>query len=79
MCETRTKKLEGYTRQMKLDFGDQEDELRQLESNRKYWTKRLLMLDQELRTEPERIQELYQVKAKRIEPVGLVYLWPVTG
>ena len=74
------KKLESYdARQLKLDFGDQEDELRQLESNRKYWTKRLLMLDQELRTEPQRIQELYHVKAKRIEPVGLVYLWPVTG
>ena len=29
--------------------------------------------------EPERIREIYQVKAKRIEPVGLVYLWPVTG
>jgi hypothetical protein len=75
-----SKKLESYdARQMKLDFGDQEDELRQLESNRKYWTKRLLMIDQELSTEPQRIQELYQVKAKRIEPVGLVYLWPVTG
>lgn len=74
------KKLESYdARQLKLDFGDQEDELRQLESNRKYWTKRLLMIEQELRTEPQRIQELYQVKAKRIEPVGLVYLWPVTG
>ena len=28
---------------------------------------------------PDRIRELYDVKATRIEPVGLVYLWPVTG
>ncbi len=34
---------------------------------------------EELQTEPDRIRELYEVKARRIEPVGLVYLWPVTG
>lgn len=73
-------KLEKYDiRQLRLDFGDHEDERRQLESNRRYWTKRLAMLDQEFRTEPDRIRELYEVKARRIEPVGLVYLWPVTG
>ena len=64
---------------MLIDFGDQEDELRQLESNRRYWDKRLTALETELRTEPDRIRELYDVKATRIEPVGLVYLWPVTG
>ena len=36
-------------------------------------------LDNELNSEPERIRNLYQVKARRIEPIGLVYLWPVTG
>ena len=25
------------------------------------------------------IEEAYEVVAQRIEPVGLVYLWPVTG
>jgi SNF2 family DNA or RNA helicase len=56
-----------------------EEERRQLESNRRYWDKRLAALETELRTEPHRIRELYDVKATRIEPVGLVYLWPVTG
>lgn len=65
--------------QLKFEFGDDESELRQLEANRKYWTKRLLSIETELKTEPDRIRELYQVKATRIEPVGLVYLWPVTG
>ena len=37
------------------------------------------MIDQELETERQRIREVYQVQARRIEPVGLVYLWPVTG
>jgi hypothetical protein len=56
-----------------------DDERRQLESNRRYWDKRLTALETELRTEPDRIRELYDVKATRIEPIGLVYLWPVTG
>ena len=56
-----------------------EDERRQLESNRRYWDTRLAALEKELKTEPERIRDLYDVKATRIEPVGLVYLWPVTG
>lgn len=73
-------KLEKYNeRQLKFDFGEAEDERRQLESNRRYWTKRLGQIDHELSSEPARIRELYQVKARRIEPVGLVYLWPVTG
>jgi superfamily II DNA/RNA helicase len=63
--------------QGRFDFGD--DEQRQLESNQRHWDKRLHAIDQELASEPERIRALYEVKAQRIEPVGLVYLWPVTG
>jgi hypothetical protein len=79
IADTVTKHEKYDPKQLKLDFGENEDELRQLEANKRYWSKRLTMLEQELRSEPERIRELYQVKAKRIEPVGLVYLWPVTG
>jgi hypothetical protein len=67
------------TRQLSLDFGDNEDERRQLEANKRYWSQRLVSLEGELETEPERVREVYEVKATRIEPVGLVYLWPVTG
>jgi SNF2 family DNA or RNA helicase len=63
--------------QLRLGFA--EDELAQLKDNRKYWTKRLAAIDVELRTEPDRIRDVYDVKATRVEPVGLVYLWPVTG
>ena len=55
-----------------------EEEQRQLESNRRYWSKRLVELDGEMKTEPDRLRALYQVRAQRVEPVGLVYLWPVT-
>ena len=70
-------KYKAEDRQTRLEFDEQE--LRQLESNRRYWDKRLLSLAKELQTEPDRIRETYEVKATRIEPVGLVYLWPVTG
>jgi len=60
-----------------FDFA--EDEKRQLEADRRHWKRRLSQIEQELQREPERIEKLYQVKARRIEPVGLVYLWPVTG
>jgi hypothetical protein len=53
--------------------------MRQLESNKRHWEKRLAAIDRELKTEPERIKAVYEVKAQRIEPVGLIYLWPVTG
>lgn len=56
-----------------------EDELRQLEANRKHWSRRLVELESELDTEPARIRDVYDVRARRIEPVGLVYLWPVTN
>ncbi len=65
--------------QMRFDFGDVDDELLQLDANKRYWAKRLEELREELKTEPDRIASIYEVQAKRIEPVGLVYLWPVTG
>jgi superfamily II DNA or RNA helicase len=65
--------------QLMLDFGDEENERAQLEANKRYWAKRLEEIREELKTEPDRIGSLYQVQAKRVEPVGLVYLWPTTG
>ena len=66
-------------RQLRLEFGDDENELWQLEANKRHWVKRLDMIDGELKSEPDRIREVYDVKARRIEPVGVVYLWPVSG
>lgn len=62
-----------------LSFGFVEDEHRQLEQNRKHWAKRLDALEKELNSEPKRIIDNYEVKATRIEPIGLIYLWPRTG
>ena len=66
-------------KQLVLNFGDDEHDLQQLESEKRFWAKRLEEIPKELATEPARIEGLYSVKARRVEPVGLVYLWPVTG
>jgi hypothetical protein len=50
-----------------------------LEADRRHWERRIEALEHEIETEPARIEQTYQVKAHRMEPVGLVYLWPVTS
>ena len=70
-------KHEGEFEQLTLDFGDEEK--RQLESDMRSWRIRLEQFDRDLEREPQRIREFYEVRAKRVEPVGLVYLWPETN
>jgi superfamily II DNA or RNA helicase len=70
-------KHEGEFEQLTLDFG--EEEKRQLESDMRSWRTRLEQFDRDLEREPQRIREFYEVRAQRIEPVGLVYLWPETN
>jgi len=54
-------------------------ELKQIEADKRRWGRRLDDLAREIDSEPARIRGSYDVKATRFEPVGLVYLWPVTG
>jgi hypothetical protein len=63
--------------QLLLDFDD--GERRQIDADRRHWRRRLDALQVEIRTEPERVRRTYDVRATRVEPVGLVYLWPVSG
>jgi len=60
-------------------FKFNQEEMRQLESDRRNWARRLADIERELTAEPDRIRAVYGVQAERVEPVGLVYLWPVTG
>jgi len=63
--------------QLLLDFSA--DEKRQLELNRRAWDRFIINVDSDLQREPARILDFYKVSSFRIEPVGLAYLWPVTG
>ena len=75
--QRRQRETDRDATQLTLNFAVAEK--RQLDADRKHWEYRLEMLEAEIETEPARIEEGYRVKASRVEPVGLVYLWPVTG
>ncbi len=69
-----------YT-QLLLDFQGPDarqlrEDTRQLDANMKHWRIRLDQFERDLEREPARVREFYEVKVQRVEPVGLVYLWP---
>ena len=72
-----TKRHDAEFRQLTLRF--KQEETRQLESDMRHWQRRLAQFDRDLEREPERIRAFYEVRAQRVEPVGLVYLWPETN
>lgn len=65
------------TTQLLLDFNVEEK--RQIDSNRRYWQRWLENVEGDLKREPARIVDFYNTTSYRIEPVGLAYLWPVSG
>ena len=69
---------EAEVAQLALDL-DAADK-RQLDANKRAWRERLHQFERDLKDEPERIRNFYRVRGKpRVEPVGLVYMWPETG
>ena len=62
------------SRQMAIDFDAVER--RQHEADRRAWDRRLKQIEEELESEPRRIAETWTVRAVRVDPVGIVYLWP---
>ena len=62
-----------------LTLGFKREETRQLEADVHHWRQRLKQFDGDMQAEPQRIRAFYEVRAKRVEPVGLVYLWPETN
>ena len=72
-----------YT-QLIVEFDTEDDQQRkldtdQLQANMRHWEQRLGQFDEDLQREPRRVREFYEVKVRRVEPVGLVYLWPETN
>jgi superfamily II DNA or RNA helicase len=63
--------------QLTLDIDD--DHKRQLDADIKSWRLRLDQFEKDPKHEPTRIRDFYVVRATRVEPVGLVYLWPETN
>ena len=55
------------------------EEQRQYKSNRDYWKRWIANVEDDLEREPARILEFYKVQTYRIEPLGIVYLYPAGG
>lgn len=62
--------------QLSLDLNPDEAEQRRQDED--HWRQRLSVIDGEIEREPELIREAYCISARRLEPVGLVYLLPTT-
>lgn len=72
--------LDRHERQpAQLTLGFDAEEKRQLQANMNAWRRRPEQFDGDLEREPERIRAFYEVRAQRVEPVGLIYLWPETN
>ena len=52
------------------------DEARQRAADRRSWERTATRLDDELVREPERLRAAGRIRARRLEPIGIVYLWP---
>jgi hypothetical protein len=56
-----------------------DEERRERQADRRHWAVRLERLEREIADEPARIRASYEVRAHRLEPVGVIYLWPATS
>lgn len=84
LLETQRDRIVKEQRRTETDFeqlvlGFAADERRQKEADIRHWQRRLRELETEITSEPQRIKASYEVKAHRVELVGLVYLWPVSS
>ena len=76
---TELRKHEDAGTQLELKLELSEDEKRQHQADVASWRRRLVQFDRDLESEPARVRAFYEVRSQRVEPIGLVYLWPDTG
>lgn len=73
------KAVKGFDTDQPLLPGIAEAERAQMQADRRRWSERLIDIEAEIKSEPKRLRESFEIRARRLEPVGLVYLWPATG
>lgn len=66
----------GPTQQTLIDEPTKPEEIRQLERDRRFMEDRLGAIDKEMEHEPDELRALYRLQHERVEPLGLVILWP---
>ncbi len=73
------KQLQLKVPQLAFEFTElTKGQQKQVEDDRKHMGNRLEAIDREIEEEPEDLMSLYQVSLRRLQPVGLVVLWPRT-
>jgi hypothetical protein len=70
--------LEGKQLAFAFEAGETSQQ-EQVEQDKKWIRQRVGALQKERDSEPEEIRQSYAVALERVEPVGLVYLWPETA
>lgn len=82
ILETQRKSIEGELearKQLPLDFASWDRLQReQYDQDKTHMERRAVTIERELETEPPQIEASYKVSRTRLEPVGLVVLWPNT-
>jgi hypothetical protein len=81
LASQRASIIAEIERRAQLTFEDMKLDKREQDQFRKeqvFLGERLVAIQQEIEREPKQIQSLYRVALRRLEPVGLVFLWPET-
>jgi len=74
----RVEKQLASAAQLILTFQGDEDR-RQFERERRSQERWITRYEEDIKREPARVQDFYTVSSYRLEPIGVAYLWPVTG
>ena len=72
----------GARAQVEISFDgeerDKRDAKKQLLDEMNYLEGRVKTIEKDIESEPAQIEALYEMRRRRLEPVGLVYIWPET-
>jgi hypothetical protein len=79
ILEEQAARIRQQQESPQLELAFTREEKRQLDADRAFWGKRLLAIGGEIQSEPEKIRQSYAVRARRVELLGVVYLWPKSG
>ncbi len=79
LLERQRERIEAARTDTQRTFDFDAEERRQHEADRRAWDRRLRQIEDELEREPRRIAATYAVRVVRVDPVGIVYLWPQEG
>lgn|GEM_PF-62241 len=77
LLETQRRELRGRLGpQLSLEGITNEAERRQSQADHRAMDDRVRAIGEEIEREPPQLRAMYEVQLSRIEPVGMVYLWP---